>query len=77
MIHEGNKIINHARSEESIQLIFTHLMQLEIDSEETSPNSLYSRFFELVSRAKDQQTSHEATWNHLLKVLVENVALKS
>ena len=68
MLHNGNRISGHPRSEESIKLIRKHLVTLHEDGD---GDSLLCRFEELERRILDMECSMEATWNSYLEVLKE------
>ncbi len=74
MIHPGNRLTGHKRSEENIRLIKEYLITIADDGDE---NSLSVRFSELISRVRDMEIEGEATWNAYLKVVEENMSLKN
>lgn len=55
MLHNGNRVFGHARSEESIKLLREHLVKHHTDKD---GDSLFCRFDELMLRVQDM----EATW---------------
>jgi hypothetical protein len=68
MLHNGNRINGHLRSEESIKLLREHLIKFHKDKDE---NSLWCRFNELLCRIDDMEISHAATWNSFLNAAEE------
>jgi len=73
MLHNGNRIFGHLRSEESIKLLREHLVKLHEDGD---GDSLSVRFSELLNRVRDMECSMEATWNCYLRTAGEVKALK-
>lgn len=69
MLHDGNKILGHPRSEESIKLLTAHLVHIHEDGD---GDSLFVRFSELLARVKDQEMQAGVTWNMYLKALGAN-----
>ena len=68
MLHNGNRINGHPRSEESIKLLREHLIKFHKDKDE---NSLWCRFNELLCRIDDMEISHAATWTSFISTTEE------
>ena len=68
MLHNGNRINGHPRSEESIKLIREFLVKFHKDRED---DSLFVRFGELQQRIESLECSLEATWNTMLTIAEE------
>lgn len=65
MLHNGNRINGHFRSEESIKLIRESLVKSHKDKDD---DSLYVRFNEILQRVESLECSLDATWNGLLSI---------
>jgi len=68
MLHNGNRINGHPRSEESMKLLGEHLIKFHKDKDK---NSLWCRFCELMRRVRDMECSMESTWNCFLSTAEE------
>jgi hypothetical protein len=64
MLHNGNMINGHRRSEESIRLIREHLVHHHDDGDN---DSLFVRFNEILQRVESLECSLDATWKTLTK----------
>jgi hypothetical protein len=60
MLHNGNRINGHPRSEESVKLICEYLVKCHKDKDD---NSLYVRFCELLQRIETLECNLESTWS--------------
>jgi hypothetical protein len=73
MLHNGNRINGHSRSEQSIKLLREHLVTLHEDGD---GDSLSVRFSELLNRVVDMECSMEATWKCYLRTAEQLKLLK-
>lgn len=73
MLHNGNRIHGHTRSEESIKLIREYLVKCHKDKDD---NSLFVRFGELQQRIESLECSLESTWNSFVCIAEQVKILK-
>lgn len=73
MLHQGNRINGHPRSEESMRLLREHLVSFAEDGDD---NSLFVRFNELTQRISALEIMVEANWNCFVRCAEERKNLK-